>query len=175
MSLIDAVGILDDLWIRRLAEDGRQACDRYQTAGDQVAQHIACSHRWKLVHVPDQQQVRAWPQGLEQIVGQDQVKHGGFVHYQEVCREWVVLIVLEAFERGEFQQTVDGAGVPSAGFSLALGSTSGGGGQGYTFVLGFESCDQGFQTGGLAGSGTARQDADRVLERHLNSRLLFCR
>ena len=39
--LIDQVRIRDDLRIRRLPEDGVQACGRRDATVDQIAQHIA--------------------------------------------------------------------------------------------------------------------------------------
>ena len=57
---------------------------RRNPAGDHIAQHVARPHRGQLVDVAYQQQVRAGAQRLEQLVGQDQVEHRGFVHHQQV-------------------------------------------------------------------------------------------
>ncbi len=60
-------------------------------AGDHIPQHVAGPHRGELVHVAHQEQVGARLQGLEQVVGQQQVEHGGLVDHQQVDRQGILL------------------------------------------------------------------------------------
>ena len=53
------MSIGDDLRVSGLAEDRAQAGDRRNAAADQVAEHIPGAHRWELVHIADEQQLRA--------------------------------------------------------------------------------------------------------------------
>jgi hypothetical protein len=77
------VGVGDDVRAGGLTEDGAQAGDRGDAAGDDVAQYVAGADGGKLVYVADQQQVGAGFEGFEQVVGEQQVEHGGFVHHQQ--------------------------------------------------------------------------------------------
>jgi hypothetical protein len=63
-ALVDQVGIGDDLRTGCLAENGRQARNTGNAAGDQVAQHIARANRGQLVHIADKQDLRARPARL---------------------------------------------------------------------------------------------------------------
>ena len=58
--------------------------------GEQVAQHLAGADRGQLVDVADQQQVRAGRDGLDQLVGQDQIQHGRLVDDHQVGVQRVV-------------------------------------------------------------------------------------
>src|SRR4029077_6441872 len=56
LSAADAVGIHNDLAVRRLPEDFRQAHDRHHAALDQTMQRRARPDRGKLVYVANQNQ-----------------------------------------------------------------------------------------------------------------------
>ena len=58
------MGIGDDSRIGGLTEDGTQPGDRCNPTADQVAKHIPSANGWKLVHVPDKQDVRAGANGF---------------------------------------------------------------------------------------------------------------
>ncbi len=44
--------------------------------------------------------------GLNELVRQDQVDHGGLVHHDEVGVRWIVLVILRIHARLELQQPV---------------------------------------------------------------------
>ena len=75
LAVVDAVGVDDDAGPPGLAEDLGQSHPRDGAGGEQVAQHLAGAHRGELVDVADQQQVRPGRDGLDQLVGQDNVHH----------------------------------------------------------------------------------------------------
>ena len=75
--------------------------------------------------------------GLEQVIGQQQVEHGGFVHHQEIQVERILLVVLEPFQgENSSRRWMVLAGSPG-GFGKTLGRPPGGGGQGIAFCAGF--------------------------------------
>ena len=90
------MGVGDDVRAGRLAEDDAQAGHRGDLAGDDIAQHIAGADGGELVDIAHQEQVRAGLQGFEQVVGQQQVEHGGFIHHQQVDRQGVLGVEVEA-------------------------------------------------------------------------------
>ena len=170
---VDQVGIGNDLRIGGLAEDTRQARHRHQAAGDQIAQHIARPDRGQLIHIADQEQLCAGRHRLEQVIGQQQVEHRGFVYHQVIDLERVFLVALEAQGRGGFQQAVDGTGRVASRFGQTLGGPPGGRGQRHPRPAYLECADQRFQAGGFSGARPARQHADRLLKRHLHCAALF--
>ena len=59
LAVVDRVRRADDQRSRRLAEDRRQPRHRHRLGGDQVVEHAARPDRRELVHVADEQDVRA--------------------------------------------------------------------------------------------------------------------
>jgi hypothetical protein len=83
----------------------------------------------QLVHVPGEQQVRARRDRFEELVGQDDVDHGGLVHHHQVCVQRLVGVEGRVAARAQLQQAVDGGGVVAGQFGQPLGRPAGGGGQ----------------------------------------------
>ena len=131
LSLVDAVGIRDDVAAFRLAEDRLQA--HHRRTGDpgpaffslaldgldHVTQHVACTDAGKLIDVADQQQVCAGWYGLEQVIRQQQVQHGCLVEDHDIGFERVFFVALKAepFTRLELQQPVDRLGLAACRLS----------------------------------------------------------
>ncbi len=85
LPLVDAVGIGDDLRAGCLAEDGAQAGDRRQLRWR--SRRAAHPLRPRTAAGPHRRPAAgAYPgrSGFEQVVGQQQIQHGGFVHHQEI-------------------------------------------------------------------------------------------
>jgi hypothetical protein len=64
--------------------------------------------RGQLVDISDQQQVRAGGDGLAELVGQQQIQHGGFVDDHEVGLQGSVFVVSGVASGFELQNAVDG-------------------------------------------------------------------
>ncbi len=91
---VDPVGVGDDAGLLGLAEDAREAHGRDRAAvGQQVPQHLAGADAGQLVDIADEEQVGARRNGLDQLVGQEEVQHGGLVHDDEVGVERPVPVV----------------------------------------------------------------------------------
>lgn len=78
----------------------------------------------ELVDVPDEQQVGARRHRLDQLVGEQEVEHGGLVHDHQVGVQRPVLVVRRVPARLELQQPVHGGGVRSGQLGESLGGTA---------------------------------------------------
>ena len=85
-TLIDAVGVADDVALIVLAKDLLESGDVGDAAVYDIAQHIAGADRWQLINIANEQQMGRWLQRLEQTVEELQVKHGGFVDDDHIAR-----------------------------------------------------------------------------------------
>ena len=144
----------------RLPEDLGQPHRGQRPGGQQVAEHLPRADRGQLVHVPDQQQVRARRDRLDQLVGQDHVHHRGLVHHYQVRVQGFVSVERRVAAWPELQQPVDGGGVVAGQFGQALGGPAGGGGQHDPGALGPGQLDHRPDGEGLAAAGAAGQDRD---------------
>ena len=128
-----------------------------------------------MIDVAHQQQVRAGRNRLEQMVGQQQVEHGGFVHDDRIHVERVLLVALkaEAVARAELQQSVDGLGLPAGGFAQAFGRAAGGRGQHVASLGSLEQMDQRELAGCLARTRAAGDDSNSSCQRRAHRVLLF--
>jgi hypothetical protein len=79
-----------------------------------------------LVDVADEQQVRSFGDGLDELVGQDHVHHRGLVDHDQVGVEGVVAVVFGLAAGLQFQQPVNRAGVVGGQLGQALGGAPGG-------------------------------------------------
>ena len=126
------MGVVDDVAPGRLAEDGVETDQRRigQAAFDgcdYVAQHVAGADARQLIHVADQHQVRARPDGADQVLGQEQIEHGGLVHDDQVGVEGVGLVpgeTQQAVLRLDLQHAVHRLGQLPGGLAQALGRTA---------------------------------------------------
>ena len=91
-SLVDPVGIPDNGAQLRLPEHVFQTDNGHGAAADYVLEHGAGAHAGQLVHVPHQDQPAAQGQGLQQVVHEHDVHHGGFVHDHRIGFQGIVLI-----------------------------------------------------------------------------------
>ncbi len=96
---------------------------------DHVSQYLARADRGQLVHVADQQQVRARRDGLDQLVRQDYVDHRRLVDHDQVRVERVRRIELRVAAGLQLQQPVDGRGLVTGQLGEALGGAAGRRGQ----------------------------------------------
>ncbi len=178
IAAVDGMGRGDDQALVLLAIDGGEAGDGNGRPGrrpgrlavglalrDQVLEHVAGPDRRELVDVADEQQVRAGRHGGEQRRGEPGVEHGGLVDDEEIGRQRRGFVDGEAALGGvEFQQAVDGGGKSAGGLGEALGGPAGGGGEVDPHVLGLQDRDERPQDRGLAGAGSAGEDAELVRE-----------
>jgi hypothetical protein len=54
--------------------------------------------------------MRARSHSFEQVIGQQQIEHGGFIHHQKIQIERIIIIMVESFQRGKLEETMNGAG-----------------------------------------------------------------
>lgn len=93
--------------------------------------------------------------------------------HEKIQIKLIVIVMLEALQRGIFQQSVNGTSLSPSGLGEPFGGASRGKSQGILLVLGFQGIDQGFETGYLARSRTSRQDTDRMGQCHVDGGLLL--
>jgi hypothetical protein len=93
VALIDAVRVDDDAGLLGLAEDLGETHPGDGVGGEEVAQDFAGAHGRELVDVADEQQVRSFGDGLDELVGQDDVHHRGLIDHDQVGVEGVVAVV----------------------------------------------------------------------------------
>jgi hypothetical protein len=67
-----------------LPEDPGQPNPRDRVGGQLVAQHLPRADRRQLVDITDQQHMRTRRNGLDQLVGQTQIKHGRLIDHNQV-------------------------------------------------------------------------------------------
>ena len=96
------------------------------------------------------------------MVEKAQVQHRSLIYHQEVYRQRVFGIVLEAFTGRKAQQAVQHAGWMPGGFGEALGSPPGGRRQGIALARFLQHPDQRFDAGGLAGARPTGEHAHRA-------------
>ena len=84
LAVVDAVGVDDDAGLLGLAEDLGEAHPRDRVGGEQVAQDFAGADRGELIDVADEQQMRSFGDGLDELVGQDDVHHRGLVDHDQI-------------------------------------------------------------------------------------------
>jgi hypothetical protein len=127
---VDPVRVGDHAGLLGLAEHAREADGGDRTAvGQQVAQHLAGADAGELVHVSDEEEMGSWGHGLDQLVGEEEVEHGGLVHDHQVGVQGAVLVVGRVAAGLEFQEAVDGGGLGAGEFGESLGGAAGRGGE----------------------------------------------
>jgi len=170
---VDAMRVGDDAGLGGLAEDLGQPHPRNGGGGEQIAQHLAGADRGKLVDVPDQEQVGAGWDGLDEFVGEDEVEHGGLVHDEQIDVERVVPIVGGVPAGAQLQQPMHGGGGMSGQLGQALGGTSGRRHQGDLGLLGGGEFDDGTDGEALAAPRPTGQHRDLRGQREPNRLLLL--
>ena len=96
LALVDQVGVGDNVGISSLTEDDTKAGDGNNLAGDDVTQYIPRTDRGELIYIANQQQMRTGFKRFQEIVSQEGVEHGGFVHDENIDLERVVGIEYKA-------------------------------------------------------------------------------
>ena len=86
----------------RLSQPNGRSGSR-QLAWWRQARTIARAHRRELVHIPDEQDMRARAYGFEEVIRQQQIEHRGFIYNQKVQIEWIFILMFETIQRGKFQ------------------------------------------------------------------------
>ena len=173
------MGVVDDVAPGRLAEDGVQSDQRRvgQAAldgRDHVAEHVAGADARQLIHIADQHQVRARPDGPHQAVGQHQVEHRGLVHNDQIGVERVGLVPGEAQQavlRLDLQEAVHGLGKLAGGLAQTLSHATGGTGERHLHAAGIGQPDHRAQGDGLARARTAGQNGQRPREGSLHRQI----
>ena len=98
--------------------------------------------------------------GLEEMIGQDEVEHRDLIDDDQVCRQGVVLVVAEAaFGRIELEQAVQCLGRPAGGLLQALGRPARRRTQSHGVAIGLRQRHDGAQRGRLADTRATRQHA----------------
>ena len=127
---MDAVGVLDDLALRGLAEHLGQAHRGQRLPRPEIAQDRAGADRGQLVGVAHEQELRAVGDGLQQVVEEDDVDHRGLVDDDQVGLELAVGVALEeALLRAELEEPVQRLGGATGGLGEPLRGAAGGGGE----------------------------------------------
>ena len=133
----NAVSIGDDLGLRRLAEHPLEPHGGNDTAGQQVAQHLAWPDARQLVGIADEDQLTARADGGEHGPRELGIQHAGLVHDDRVDRQRVPAAVAEAGWASP-QQTVDGSGLQADHLAQPLGGLAGRRPQGHRAAEGLE-------------------------------------
>ena len=106
------------------------------------------------------------------MVHQNGVDHGGLIHDQQVAIQRIFISALKsALLKTEFQQPVNGFGLPPGGFTQALGRPTGGGCQRDLQMQPGENFYDRLGYGGLARTGPAGDDHHLVIEGAADGRL----
>src|SRR5690606_36751961 len=129
--------------------------------------------RGQLVDVADEQQVGAGGDGLDELVGQQQVQHGGLVDDDEVGVEGVVAVEGGVAAGAQLQQPVDGGGLVAGQLGQALGGAAGGGGQDDLGAFGAGQQHDRADGEALAAAGAAGEHGDLVRQRQADGLALF--
>ena len=162
-ACVDPVRVHNDPAFGSLPEDPCKADDRKAVRFNDVPQDISRTDAGQLVNVPDQDQSHGIRDGLQEVVHEQEVDHGTFVHDQHVAFQRILFISLVAFRRLYFQKTVDCLCFQPGGFGKAFRRPSRGSRQ-QDLCAGFpEGGDDTEGRGGLAGPGAAGQDKDLAL------------
>jgi hypothetical protein len=174
---IDAVRVDDDEAVLRLPEDRVQPRDGDHVTGDQVAQNVPRAHRRQLIHVADQKQMAARLDSLEQVIHQQNVHHGGFIHDDHVRVQRVVLVAreLDPLRRLDFQQPVDGFSLHPRRLAETFRGATRRRAQQHGTAFGPQQLDDAARDGCFPGAGATREDAHLLRERHPHRRLLLLR
>jgi hypothetical protein len=125
-----------------------------------------------LIRVADQEQVRAGCQGLDQLIGQEDVQHAGFIHDHEVGGQGMVRPPTGLPAGAEFQDPMQGRRRMAGGLRHAFGGAPGRGRQYAPQPFGPGEGQQRTECVGLAGAGPACEDGDGAGQRHLHGGLL---
>ncbi len=121
--------------------------------------------RGELVHVSDEHEGPFPGQGLDQVVEQDRVDHGGLVHDQELAVEGVLSIPLEAaLLEAVLEEAVKGLGRLARDLLEPLGRPARGRAEEAADSHGPANGHQGPHQGGLAGSRAAGDDEALLLQ-----------
>ena len=129
---------------------------------DQIAQHIPRADAGQLVHIPHQQQMAVWADRFEQVIGEHQVQHRGFVDDDHVGVERVAFGTAESFPRLKLQQAMHRFGLAPGCFGQPLGGAPGGGGQGVGQPVPVQQIQQGAHRRRFARARPAGEDGDFV-------------
>ena len=157
----------------RLACACRNTCVRRGRGHDlrtqQIAQHIACADGGQLIAVPDEDDLRLFGHGFEQVVCQHRIQHRDLVGDEHIAGQGIVLVKLETAGGGvELEQAMDGLRIAPCDFGESFGGASGGRDQQNPLLLRLEGGGNGVGGERLAGAGTAGQDKEPVLQRQRN-------
>ena len=164
-ALVDPVGVDHDAAALGLAEDVIEPDRGDGFGGDHIPQYVSGPHGGQLIHVPDEDDGGARSHGFEKMVHQQDVYHGDLVHDHHVGRKRRIPVVFETAPGLEFEQPVDGFGLPARGFAHALGRASGGGAQRDGSAPARKQGDHAEHGGGLPRSGPAGEDQDVFVHR----------
>ena len=168
------MSIGDDLGLRRLAEHPLEPHGGNDTAGQQVAQHLAWPDARQLVGIADEDQLTARADGGEHGPRELGIQHAGLVHDDRVDRQRVPAAVAEAGWASP-QQTVDGSGLQADHLAQPLGGLAGRRPQGHRAAERLEQTHQHADGEGLAHARATREDEDAAQPRAADGRALLLR
>jgi len=172
LAVVDAVGVDDDARPLGLAEDLGQPHPRHAGGCEQVAEDFPGADRGELVDVADQQQVRALWDGLDQLVGQDDVHHRGLIHHDQIGIQGMVTVVFGVTAGLQLQQPVHGGGLVAGQLRQPLGGPAGRCDEHHPGVLGRGESDDGADGETLAAARAAGEHRDLAGQRELDRLLL---
>ena len=79
----------------RLPEDLLQSDYRDAASIDQIPQQVSSPYRGQLIAVPYQNDTAVQLQRPKQMLKQQHIHHGHFVHHKHLAVQWILFIVLE--------------------------------------------------------------------------------
>jgi hypothetical protein len=126
---VDAVGVGDHPALLSLAKHVGQPDPGQPVSTQQIPEHLSCPDAGELVHVTDEQEVGTGWDGLDQLVGQQHIQHGGLVDHHQVGVQGMVAVKGGISTRAQLQQPMQGRGLQPGQLPKALGSPPGRRGQ----------------------------------------------
>ena len=174
LSVVDAVGVLDDLRVLCLAVDLGEADCWDRLAFNKVLQYCAGADAGKLIDIADDEEAgMAWD-GFEEREGEGSVDHACLIDDQQVAKDRVFRIMFEEPRAGvELQKPMDGLAVVMSHLLEALGGSACRGGQDDLVCEYRMDGDDGSRDGAFARSWSAGEDGDLVGQRSGDSVSLF--
>ncbi len=171
---VDPVRVGHHAGLLGLAEDAGEPHGGHGAAGgQQIPQHLPRADAGQLVHIPDEEQVRARRDRLDQLVREQQVQHGRLVDHHQVGVQRPVLVVGGVAPGLELEQPVHGGGLGAGQLGEPLGGAAGRRGEDHLGLLRAGQLHDRADRERLAAAGPAREDGDLLGEREPHGRLLL--
>ncbi len=161
-SLIDSMGVDNDIALRRLPEDLRQPHHRKPAGIYDILQHASGPHRGKLIHISHQNQPCPHGDRQQQRVDQIDIHHGHLIDDHHILIQGMLRVspklapALLTPSAADFQKPVDRLGFTAGGLRHPLGRPPCGSCQPDVEPLRLKIIDQSVNRGRFSRTGPSR-------------------